>query len=229
MKKTLSLCILAFVMVWALALPLSAFTGKLAASGFYGIGSAPGAAVTPGADGQTVTVIPADVNADGQPETFYARSDMLTYTYTGAVPGTRYSVLLCSKHPAEGGQVFYADQVTAVAETLIFSVRPVLPQASTPLFLYLSCDAPGKTPVLIPLAYAAHGVYGTDAFTTGDVNADGVWNSLDALLALQIGAETYSPTPYEQFAANVNGDTVINSTDALRILQYGAGLITSWD
>lgn len=146
MKKTLSLCILAFVMVWALALPLSAFTGRLAASGFYGIGSAPGAAVTPGADGQTVTVIPADVNADGQPETFYARSDMLTYTYAGAVPGARYSVLLCSKHPAEGGQVFYADQVTAAAETLIFSVRPVLPQASTPLFLYLSCDAPGKNP-----------------------------------------------------------------------------------
>lgn len=229
MKKILSLCILAFLLVWMLALPLSAFTGRLAAYGFYGIASAVGATVTPGADARTMVVIPADVNGDGQTETFFAQSDMLTFTYTGAVPGARGSVLLYSGHPARGGQVFYADQITAVGETVTFLVRPVLPDTSMPLFLHLSWDTPGSTPVTVPLHYAAHGVYGTDAFATGDVNGDDVWNSLDALLALQIGAEIYTPTPYEQFSANVNGDGVVNSADALMILQYGAGLITSWD
>ena len=229
MKKIFSLCILAFVLVWAMVLPLSAFTGRLGAYGFYDIGSAAGATVTPGADAKTMVVIPADVDFDGQAETFFARADMLTFTYTGAVPGARCSVLLYSGHPAQGGQVFYADQVTAASGTLTFLVRPILPDVNTPLFLHLSCDAPGSMPVTVPLHYAAQGMYGTDAFVTGDVNGDGVWNSLDALLALQIGAEISSPTPYVQFAANVNGDAVVNSADALMILQYGAGLITSWD
>lgn len=65
---------------------------------------------------------------------------------------------------------------------------------------------------------------GAFAATTGDVNGDGVVNSLDALNVLQyvVGIKV---DDFNKTAADVNGDGKINSGDALKILQISVGLI----
>ena len=62
---------------------------------------------------------------------------------------------------------------------------------------------------------------------TGDLNADGAANSLDAMLVLQADAGL-APIPpedvYLHAAGDVNCDASINSMDATLILQADAGL-----
>jgi hypothetical protein len=58
----------------------------------------------------------------------------------------------------------------------------------------------------------------------GDSNCDGRINSIDAALALQIGASLANNLPCESLA-DVNEDGTVNSIDAALILQYGAGLL----
>ena len=60
----------------------------------------------------------------------------------------------------------------------------------------------------------------------GDVNCDGLVNSIDAALVLQLVAGLLDSLPCET-AADVNGDGAINAIDAALILQFGAGLISS--
>lgn len=65
--------------------------------------------------------------------------------------------------------------------------------------------------------------------TEGDVNADGVINSADALLILRntVGLTEFSED--EKNAANVNKDGAVNSLDALIILQITTGISSIWD
>ncbi len=60
----------------------------------------------------------------------------------------------------------------------------------------------------------------------GDVNCDGVTNSIDAALVLQLDAALIASLDCED-AADVNGDGATNRVDAAIILQYAAGLIDS--
>ncbi len=56
----------------------------------------------------------------------------------------------------------------------------------------------------------------------GDVNGDGITNSLDSSIVLQYGSNLTSLTPEQQFVADVNKDGVVNSLDSSIILQYDA-------
>ena len=60
--------------------------------------------------------------------------------------------------------------------------------------------------------------------TSGDVNCDGVINSIDAALIVQMWAGLSQSLPC-QHIADVNGSGVIGPIDALLILQYDAGLV----
>ncbi len=62
----------------------------------------------------------------------------------------------------------------------------------------------------------------------GDVNADGVINSVDALRVLQHSVSLIQLQGDEAKRADVNADKIINSNDALNILRYSVGLITSF-
>ena len=62
----------------------------------------------------------------------------------------------------------------------------------------------------------------------GDVNMDGVANSVDASLVLQLKAGLISSLPNES-SGDVNNDGAITSVDAALILQFTAGLIDEDD
>ena len=59
----------------------------------------------------------------------------------------------------------------------------------------------------------------------GDVNEDGVANSVDASLILQFKAGLISSLPNES-SGDVNGDGALTSVDAALLLQFTAGLIS---
>lgn len=65
--------------------------------------------------------------------------------------------------------------------------------------------------------------------TKGDVNADGVINSADALLILRNTVGLIEFNEDEKNAANVNTDGIINSLDALIVLQITTGISSIWD
>jgi hypothetical protein len=78
-------------------------------------------------------------------------------------------------------------------------------------------------------ATPSHGSIGCTEVTPpsllGDVNCDGLIDSRDAALILQLTARLISTVPCPE-NANVNRDGSIDSRDAALILQYDAGLIS---
>jgi len=62
-------------------------------------------------------------------------------------------------------------------------------------------------------------------FLPGDVNGDGMVNSLDAAQALKFDALIIELSETALTAADVNGDGSVNSLDAAMILKYDAGII----
>ncbi len=67
---------------------------------------------------------------------------------------------------------------------------------------------------------------GIKSTPTGDVNCDGVVNSIDAALVLQFNAALLGSLACAG-GADVNADGSINSVDAALILQFTAGLLSS--
>ncbi|MCH8065510.1 MAG: hypothetical protein IIC90_06750 [Chloroflexi bacterium] len=79
----------------------------------------------------------------------------------------------------------------------------------------LALDSSGK---IAPRSAAAESI-------AGDVDGDGVVDSIDAFLLLQFHAGIIGiGQPYSE-KADVNNDQRVNAIDAARILQFHAGLI----
>lgn len=115
-----------------------------------------------------------------------------------------------------------------------------VPENFSPYFHVCSIGEDGKS--ITTLARSVGGGYAT--FTTdhlgrfaivqevnaelGDVNADGVINSADALRVLQHSVDIIQLQDAAAKRADVNEDKIINSNDALNILRYSVGLITDF-
>lgn len=233
MKRTIS--ILLTVGLLAGLLCGTAQAADIQASGFYNIGTASGVTVIPvESDGSTADRTSANVDGLTGYETFYPGAVKLTVNLTGASSGSEYVVLLVSGTsgtalPTSESEIYYIDQVTAESTTVSFNVYPMEMTGLTDLTLFITSDEANFTTRSVSLHYAPAGTYEVQPYTLGDVNSDGLFNSMDALMALQIGAELIDYSETEKLAADVTREGVVNSLDALKILQYGAGLITSWD
>jgi len=80
----------------------------------------------------------------------------------------------------------------------------------------------------VPLDLSDVGVFTVQAaYILGDLNGDGVVNSADAALALEIAVGNVIPTPEQEAAGDMNGDGRINSADAALIMRLAAGLPTT--
>ncbi len=147
---------------------------------------------------------------------------------TDATKDAYYGVLLIngSALPTVDDNILYIDQKTATGDSVEFTVLPIIPDADLEkdLTLYISSNASGEDLIVVPVAYGVD----APAYTIGDINNDGYWNSTDATKTLQIGLKLIEYTETEALAADVNEDGYRNSTDATKILQYGLKLIDSW-
>lgn len=231
MKKVISILISVVMIFGVFAVTASA---EDIPAGIYNIGTKANMAITAVAAGETVEATSVDVNLDGKEDTLYAGADGLEVTYTGATDGAYYGIILVEDRglPTVDSEIYYIDQVTAEGDSFDFEVYPKLPAENTALTLYVSSSVADAALESVPLSYRLAGpaVKEEASYVIGDIDANGAWNSIDALMALQIGANLMPEATAEQeAAADVNGDNLINSTDALTILQYGAGLIKNWN
>ena len=64
--------------------------------------------------------------------------------------------------------------------------------------------------------------------TLGDINSDGIINTLDAILVLQHISHKFTLTDTEKSLADTSKDGIINTVDAIKILQYVSHKITEF-
>jgi hypothetical protein len=62
-----------------------------------------------------------------------------------------------------------------------------------------------------------------------DVNKDGIADTIDAAIILQVDAGLYDPGLILQNMWDPHDDNIIDSRDALLVLQYDAGIINTLD
>ena len=65
-------------------------------------------------------------------------------------------------------------------------------------------------------------------YLDGDINCDGVINSIDAAAALRADTGITVPDLGQRIRGDVSGDGTVNSLDAAQILKYDAMIITSF-
>ena len=232
MKKLRNALLLAGVLAALLCVTALAESQSLA-GGFY-TGKASNVTVTPQtAKGEKVSSTSANVNGQEGYESFYPGSVKMEVTYSGSIAaGENYVVLLVEGDalPTVDNAIYYIDQITTASTgSITFHVYPMDIAGQKDLTQYITSDRAGLETIAIPMGYAPAGSYEVQPYTLGDVNQDSLFNSADALMALQIGAELIDYTETEKLSADVTRDGRVNSEDALRILQYGAELIHSWD
>lgn len=234
MKKLRNALLLAGVLAALLCITALAETQEFAQGGFYVTDKASGVTITPQtATGETVSSTSANVDGQEGYESFYPGSVKMAVTYSGSIAAREnYVVLLVEGDalPTVDNAIYYIDQTTTASTGAItFNVYPMDIAEQKDLTLYITSDKADFETIAIPMGYAPAGSYEVQPYTLGDVNQDSLFNSLDALMALQIGAELIDYTETEKLSADVTRDGSVNSLDALKILQYGAGLIDSWD
>lgn len=209
MKKVIS--IIALVVAMVMAMSVSAFAADPAFMVAEDAVIPEGTTVTPAADSIAVETV--------------------------ATAGNYYGILLVAGDalPTVDNAILYIDQATAADVKQVFEVLPIIPTTlvdendepvynlGDPLTLYISSNVAGAELIAIPMVYDEEKA----AYVLGDIDNNNMWNSADALIVLQIGANLYEATATELLAADVDHNEMYNSADALLILQYGAGLIES--
>lgn len=237
MKKTIKIMLTLAFVIAALCVTASAAT-----NGFYDIGEVTDVAITAYAGTNTTDAIAGesvDVDADDAANTYYENSDRLGVTYSAAVAGEDYGVILVegSSLPTASSAIYYINQDEAAGTSIAFDVYPTTITAPTTgntrdFTLYISSSAEGADLVSVPMSYVVgyeevvepeepEVIYG-DVDGTGDIGLN------DGLLTLKIYAEVVEATEAQLLAADVDGVSGVGLNDGLMILKRYAEVIDSF-
>ena len=226
MKKAIKILLMtAFVLS---LLCVTAMAADNTSDGFFGIGTEENVELTPyvGTSTTAVTSTEKDVDSDGSADTWYENSDRIEVSYSGAVVGKEYGVILVkgTDLPTVNDNICFIDQVTATSTTVEFNVYPILPEETTPMTLYISSNETGFELKDILVSYAV-GVAGEEPPATtvlyGDVNEDGNVRLNDAvLLRRHVAGQTVSIN-LANADCNANGSVQLN--DAVLLARKVAG------
>jgi len=222
-NKIFVLLAVVFVLILS-ALPVLAADDE--PNGFYDFGTHENVEINVYEGDNVVDATTENIDSDSEDEEFYPDSDRFEVTFSDATKGGYYGTVLVEGTglPTKDDQIFYIDQVTAGSSTVDFNVYPILPEETTALSLYLLSNLDDFELIKIPVNYYVHKDY-----VLGDIDNNGKIEVDDALIALQIVAEIYSPTETELSAADVDGNGRVEVDDSLMILQYVAEIIDSWN
>ena len=126
-----------------------------ASSGFYNIGSVENITIEPKSSNGSPKNIKADVDGDKTVDDYYANSDMLAVTYSAAVEGAYYGIILVegNEMPTRDTDIYYIDQIKANSSTLEFDVFPKDIDKNCEMTLYISCNSEGAELISVPLNY----------------------------------------------------------------------------
>ena len=219
MKKIVKMLLLAAV--FTLALSVSAFAASGTEAGICDIAVEDEfktvVTLTPMTGGNAPVAV-TKPNAGG----VYANTERVSVTFSNAKETKYYLVVAQTggEYPT-ADNVAYINQVTADDASVVFDVYPNALKSGQTYSIYISSNDGMAYKEVASFSYYA-------PYKLGDVNDDGLVESVDALRVLRavVGQITLSPT--ETLAADVNRDTLIESVDALRILRFVVGQITEF-
>ena len=189
-------------------------TGFIVAGGFYDVGAASNAVVTPVSRTGSVISLPADVDNDGVYESLFAHADGLSLRCSGAAAGAAYTIQLVSD---ENSSVLYSETLQADGDTLTCTLWPSSPDKTGSMTLSITSNAPGFTAVRIPVHYAVFGRYNTSAYLMGDVNFDGCVDLRDIIVLTSNTVFGRSYETVQNKSADVNGDLCFDLQDLIVI------------
>lgn len=226
MKRLLRSLLLGAILSALLCVGALAADGEPVKGGIYNISENTDVTLTPkDASGSS---IPAgtDTSISGD---YYANAVKFDVKADNLTENQQY-LLLVLKGGADGsapsvptaGNIAYIDQMAAQNGSVSFTAYP---KELTKGTYHVYLVGAGKT-----FAESKVATFQCDQrYTLGDVNEDGVINTLDALAILQNAAELKTLTDAQKLAADVAKPFgMINTLDALRVLQYAAGIIPSF-
>ncbi len=199
----------------------TAFAAEASVSGVYDAAEEAGYTLTPQtADKSSITPQNAEIN--GAAKSLYADAVRFELTGTGT-DGTQYAVFVLGDNGSvpTKSNIAYMDQDTASNGTISFNLYPGSLSSGT-YNVYLAAGGGDGLQKVAAFSYY-------QAYTLGDVDADGKINASDALVALQKSVELIELSDTQMMAADVTKDGKINSSDALKILQYSVQLIDTFD
>jgi len=108
---------------------------------------------------------------------------------------------------------------------IVFDVADTATLDATGSFVFVEVKMYDATPSLLSVDYSDTAILTVSPqYILGDIDGNGVVDSADALIALQISTGERIPTDLEQQAGDVNGDGVIDSADVTLILRLSVGL-----
>ena len=113
----------------------------------------------------------------------------------------------------------FAENLLTLGTSSCATDTPIATDTPVPTSTPAETDTPAPTNTLVPTSTPA------PEKVCGDVNEDGVANSVDASLVLQFKAGLITSLPNES-SGDVNGDGALTSVDAALLLQFTAGLIS---
>lgn len=164
----------------------------------------------------------------------YAEAVKLSFTYSGAVNGSQYLVLLLDDEQAapRDSNIAYIEQTEAAGQTVSFILYPKALVNGKNYSVYLSSNAGTNVTALTKVASFQYYA----PYVLGDVNEDGKINATDAtqilryynnLLPNALVDVNGNDIPSRIQAADVNADGKINATDATQISSARPVLIRS--
>ncbi len=173
-------------------------------------------------DGEKAT---ATIEMAGTEAVFSENGDMITVTVTSESlkAGSQYVILMVKSangedYTIDADSILYIDQTAATASGAKGSVTfDVYPSSMTDGIILIAGAEDGLLKVAI-----IDGKY-----ILGDVNGDGEFSSVDALMVLRHAAERVVLTDQQQLSGDIDGNGILSSADALRILRFAAGRIDS--
>lgn len=217
MKRLMRSLLLAAALTVVLC--VSALAADSPKGGIYDIQGS-GAALTPKSESGAVI---APGSGGEITSGYYADAVKFDVTANSLVNDQQYLLLVIKGEGVPTAEnIAYIDQAAAQNGSVSFAAYPSALTKGTYHVYLVGADKPFAESKVATFQY-------DQRYTLGDVNEDGVINTLDALAILQNAAELKTLTDAQKLAADVAKPFgMINTLDALRVLQYAAGIIPSF-
>ncbi len=190
------------------------------ANGFYDLGSGENVKMTVFSGDTEVSATEKNVDGDEELEQWYKDSNKIGVTYTEAIDGAYYSIVLVDGRglPTKDSKIFYLNQATAEGTDVEFKAGIEAPESTVDMSLYISSNAEGFKLVNIPVSYAV----GVEYHTPGDVDGNGKIEVLDITLTRRFITGGWGVVINAK-AADVDADSAYTARDVILMRRFVAG------
>ena len=190
------------------------------ANGFYDIEANQKVELTVMSGDAEASVTEKDVDGDEVLDKWYKDSNRIGVVCSETTDGAYYSILLVDGRglPTKDTEIYYLNQETATGDNIEFDIKPILPEDTTDLSIYIFSNAEDFQLVTVPLSYAVD----VESYKPGDVDGNGKVEVLDITLTRRFITGGWGVVINDK-AADVDADNDHTARDVILMRRYVAG------